>query len=447
LNTLSNDPAGAVPFPDKPDVDLAGTIESVNGPVDVLLQRVKRDQVQVWLFSKETVKTIPALYEEVNQVSVEDVLPAVFTQRRFLGIQLFQWLAVFVGMPLVYILTGVLDALVSPWAGRLVGQVRKKPAQKKFRLLSKPIRLLLLVGVIRWMIANLNLPLLTRQFWSSISTILTVTALVWIILDIIEWCEDLARDRLAERGEHGKVSILRLVRRSFDLVVLFAGVVGLLYYFDLNVTAALAGLGVGGIAVALAAQKTLENVIGGISIIADSAVSVGSNLKVGATSGTVEEIGLRSTRIRTMERSVVSIPNGQISSQSLEDFSCRDKFWFHPLLRLRYETTAEQLRKVLESIRALLVKHARVEVESVRVRFLLFGATSLDVDVSAYVFCSDYPAFLEVQEELLLRIMDQVEEAGTGMAVPVSAIRVENSSPDARKDANGIPSSLAPAQP
>jgi MscS family membrane protein len=119
----------------------------------------------------------------------------------------------------------------------------------------------------------------------------------------------------------------------------------------------LAGLGVGGIAVALAAQKTLENVIGGASIIFDGAVRVGDLLKVGETLGTVEDIGLRSTRLRTFDRTVFTVPNGQIANVSLENLSLRDSFWFHHIFSLRYETTAAQMRSVPQGITGLLEKY------------------------------------------------------------------------------------------
>jgi len=259
---------------------------------------------------------------------------------------------------------------------------------------------------------------LTRQFWSGVSGVITIATCVWLVLLLNGWVEGLSRRRLERRGVQGAVSILRLIRRTVDLFVLFGGALILLTYFNVNVTAALAGLGVGGIAVALAAQKTLENVIGGVSIIADQVVRVGTFVKVGATMGTVEDIGLRSTRIRTMDRSLVSIPNGQISNERLEDMSSRDKFWLHPVLSLRYETTASQMRSVLGAIRNLLLEHPRVEQDSVRVRFLGFGSSSLDVEVFAYVSVFDFGSFLEIQEELLLRIMDAVQAAGTRMALP-----------------------------
>ena len=140
--------------------------------------------------------------------------------------------------------------------------------------------------------------------------------------------------------------------------------------------------------------------------------------------GTIEDIGLRSTRIRTLDRSVVSIPNGQISNDRLEDLSCRDKFWLHPILSLRYETTAAQMRSALEAIRRLLLDHAPRGADSVRVRFLGFGSSSLDVEVFAYISVIDFGDFLAIQEELLLRIMDAIQAAGTRMALPSQATYV-----------------------
>jgi MscS family membrane protein len=417
LNVLSTRAEGSQYFPDRLDTDLVGTIDGRNGATDIVVQRVKWESGEVWLFSSETLEAIPDLYQEVNLVSLETKLPVFLTQRRLGPLPLFEWLLIFVGMPAIYLLAGLLDKLASP----LVDRLRRRfhgPDLKHVHLAPRPVRLLLLAISIRWMAQNLGLSLLTRQLWTSAASVLTVTACVWVALLLSAWGERVARRRLEQRGIQGVVSLLRVVRRGFDLLAIFSGTLVVLSYFNLNVTAALAGLGVGGIAIALAAQKTLENVIGGISIIADRVVRVGDLLKIGTTVGTVEGIGLRSTRIRTMDRSIVSIPNGQISTERLEDMSLRDKFWFHPTLSLRYETTVAQMRTALESIRRLILDHARVEPDSVRVRFLGFGSSSLDVDVSAYIYALEFGDFLEIQEELLLRIMDAIQAAGTRMALP-----------------------------
>ncbi len=430
LNLVSARPEGSLYYPDNPDLDRVGTIERLQGAVDISMQRVDRGKNGVvWLFSRETLDNVPALYEEINLVSAEGILPKFLTEPKIAQIPLFHWLFAFVGMPLIYVLAGRLDGLASPFAGRLWRRLRRRQDVPKFRLLPQPFRLFLLVLVIRWMIVSLDLSLLTRQFWSGVASILTIASAVWLVLMLIAWGEDVARRRFGRRGANGAVSILRLVRRTFDLLAIFGGVLILLAHFNLNVTAALAGLGVGGIAIALAAQKTLENVIGGISIIADRVVRVGDFLKIGDTVGTVEDVGLRSTRIRTLERSVVSIPNGQISNERLEELSCRDKFWLHPVLSLRYETTADQLRAVLAAIRSLLLGHVRVEPDSVRVRFLRFGSSSLDIEVFAYISAIDFSGFLAVQEELLLRFMDAVQEAGTRMAFPSQTTYLAYDSP------------------
>jgi MscS family membrane protein len=236
------------------------------------------------------------------------------------------------------------------------------------------------------------------------------------------WAEEHARRRLRSRNHTGAISMLLLARWVFDLLVVFAGLLVTLHYFRVNATAALAGLGVGGIAVALAAQKTLENVIGGVSLIFDQAVRVGDILKVGDISGGVEDISLRSTRIRTPDRTLVSVPNGQIASMTLENFSSRDKFWFHPILALRYETTSPQMLTVLEGIRSLLEESRHLELASVRVSFLRFGPSSLDIEIFAYVLARDWNQFLEIQERLLLGILECVESSGVQFAFPPRTI-------------------------
>jgi MscS family membrane protein len=224
--------------------------------------------------------------------------------------------------------------------------------------------------------------------------------------------------------------MLHLTRWVVDLLIISAGVIVTLHYFRVNPTTALAGLGVGGIAVAFAAQKTLENIIGGVSLIFDQAVRVGDSLKVGDTNGIVEDIGLRSTRIRTADRTVVSVPNGQIANMTLENISSRDKFWFHPVLALCYGTTSSQIQTVLDGIRSLLKESRHLDPASARVRFLRFGPSSLDVEVFAYVLAHDWNQFLEIQESLLLQIIDSIESLGVQFALPMQTLVTAASIPN-----------------
>jgi MscS family membrane protein len=147
---------------------------------------------------------------------------------------------------------------------------------------------------------------------------------------------------------------------------------------------------------------------------------------MGDMQGTVDHIGLRSTRIRTLDRTVVSVPNGQIANVSLETLSARDKFWFHPVVGLVYETTPEQLRQVVDHIRQLLDGHPLVDASSVRVRFIRLGAFSLDIDVFAYLLARDWNHFLEIQEQLLFGITEIVSRVGTSIAFPSQTTYVAN---------------------
>jgi MscS family membrane protein len=185
-----------------------------------------------------------------------------------------------------------------------------------------------------------------------------------------------------------------------------------------ELTAVLTGLGLGGVAIAFAAQKTLENLFGGIMVISDKPIQVGDFCRAGEFTGVVEDIGLRSTRLRTLERTVVSIPNGQLATMSLENFTQRDRIRFRHLIGLRYETTADQLRYVLVEIRQLLYRHSKVDSTDARVRFVGFGHSSLELEILAYVLATDYAVFLGIQEDLLLRIMDIIEVSGTSVAFP-----------------------------
>jgi MscS family membrane protein len=184
----------------------------------------------------------------------------------------------------------------------------------------------------------------------------------------------------------------------------------------------MAGLGVGGLAIALAAQKTIENLFGGVSVISDRPVSVGDFCKFGDRVGTVEDIGLRSTRIRTLDRTVVTVPNSQFSSMMLENFNKRDKMWFHLTLNLRRDTTPEQVRTLLDAVTKILKEHPRVEEGSLPVRFIGVGSYSLDLEIFAYVLTPSFDEFLKLQQELLLAILDAVEAAGTALALPTQAL-------------------------
>lgn len=199
-----------------------------------------------------------------------------------------------------------------------------------------------------------------------------------------------------------------------------------------------AGLGVGGLAVALAAQATIENLIAGISLVGDKAVRIGEYCKYGDQQGTVEAVGIRSTRIRGDDRTLTNIPNAVLAKMPIVSLTRRDRILVRTVLGLRYETTQEQLCSVLDMVRRLLKDHPRVDPNTVRVQFVEFGESSLDIEVFAYVTTTDRVEFLRIQEEILLRVMDVIEQAGTSLAFPSRTLYVGR---DRVHDPNDTPAS------
>jgi MscS family membrane protein len=183
-----------------------------------------------------------------------------------------------------------------------------------------------------------------------------------------------------------------------------------------NMSTALAGVGIGTLAVGFGAQQTIANLFGGVSVLGDEVIRVGDVCKFGDRTGTVEDIGLRSTRVRTEERTLLAIPNGTVATINVENLSRRDKILFKTVLGLHTDTSADHVRGVVAEIRGVLAGHGKIEKDTTRVRLVELTASSINVELLCYVLTRDFNEFAEVREELLLRIMKFVEDSGTNLA-------------------------------
>jgi MscS family membrane protein len=206
------------------------------------------------------------------------------------------------------------------------------------------------------------------------------------------------------------------LHRMMKVFIATMALLSILYLAGFNLSAALAGLGIGGIAVALAAQKTIENLFGGISILSDRVMRVGDLCRVGQTIGTVEDIGLRSTRIRTAERGLIAVPNGSLAAANVENLSARDKMLISCTISLSLGASRAQLEAVLQDTGAMLRKHALVDGATAWIRLLKFTASGIDLEMQAYVLTRDYNEYTAVREDILLQVMNIVERHGTPLA-------------------------------
>jgi MscS family membrane protein len=422
FDSLSREPQGRLDDDLSPNLEKVGEVWREGKPAPILLERVEQPGLPpIWLVSAETLRLVPALYEDTGLSWIERLLPATWRDVHLLGIPLWHWIVLLLALPLVWALAWllhrmILKLLLRPLLRRLSGQA----ADAELTRVAAPLGLLTGATVLAIWVSGTVLPLLTRVFSMRVAIAIAIVGLAWLLYRLVEIVADRADIHLRLTNQIGRLAALQLARRLAKVVVLVTAAFALLYLAGLNLTAALAGLGIGGIALALAAQKTLENFFGGLMIISDQPVRVGDFCRIGDVQGVVEDIGLRSTRLRTIDRTMVSIPNGQTAAVNVENFGVRDKIGFRPTIGLRLETTPEQLRHVLAEIRQMLYAHPLVETNSARIRLVRFGSSSLDLEIFSYVMTIDYTTFLEVQEDVLLRMLDIIEASGTALAFPSS---------------------------
>jgi MscS family membrane protein len=231
--------------------------------------------------------------------------------------------------------------------------------------------------------------------------------------------------------------ILPLGSKIARVAVVVIGAIAILTQLGYPAASLLAGLGIGGLALALAAQKTVENLFGSVSISVDQPCRVGDFVLADGVLGTVEGIGLRSTQIRTLNRTLVTIPNGKLADAKIENFAARDRFRLFATLTLVYGTTSAQMRAVLAGLERELRDHPRLFPDGATVRFTNLGASSLDVEVSAWFVTSDWNEFTALRQDLLLRFMAVIEEAGTAFAFPTQTVVLEGGAPAEARPRDG----------
>lgn len=432
---LSKAPAGSLDDGLPADLEKVGTATFAGESLDIVLRLTKRPDTQpIWLFSAETLLGVTAAASQLDLPWAEAIWPASLREIRFLSYPLFTWFNVLVGIPLLlgiaWPLTRGLLRLLHPLDLRHVTKAGESVlAQIKWLLF------LLIFALLARIVATQAATAEGRIFVTAAADVLIIVAAVWLLVRFTKLVARLKTRHLRQIGLPGKIATVELSNWLLVCVWFTAGLFLILRSLGIELTAVIAGLGIGGIAFAFAAQKTIENLFGTVMVVADEAIQVGDYCQAGTVEGRVESIGLRSTQIRTADRALVSVPNGQLAATSIGNLARRDKFLFRHRIRLGYGTTADQVRQVLAGIGKLMLEETKLEAATVRTRLIRFGDAALELEAFAYVPTRDEGAFLEIQEALLLKIMDIVESSGAALALPAEAAPVpQNRAPDPRGD-------------
>jgi MscS family membrane protein len=417
LRRLSSNPDGNPEF-GGPDQQTIGSFDNGDADVPVVLVRVADPNFgKIWLFSSDTLSKVPELYDSVRAHKVENRLPQSLVRNAFLGMPLWQWLALLAAIPVAVVIGWTVVLLLA--IPRLLWlKFRNRPNLQSYRHISTPLLISFSALAHRIIAHYFGLPLLTRLYYGRLIGVLINIGFFWFLLRASSLTMQRLRVHAVNAGRVGTGTLMVLAERLLTAAVLTLAVLATLGILGFNLTTVLAGLGIGGIAIAFAAQKTLENLFGGVSVLADEVIRVGDYCRFGDRTGTVEDISLRSTRVRTDARTELSIPNGALATMNIENFTRRDKILFNPVLAIRYETTADQLRYLLAEIRRLLYAHPKLESDSASIRFANFDSSALRLEVSAYVLTTDANEFNAIREDLLFRIMDIVEKSGSAFAFP-----------------------------
>jgi MscS family membrane protein len=418
LDQISKQPDGMPQEGVPPDRQKVGTLVAGDVEADLNLVHVRDAGARrIWLIAAETLTKVPDLYDQAEAHQVEAHLPRAFVRTVLLGIPLWQWLALLAGVPVAAGLAWVILQMVA-LPKRFWARYRKQPEVARWPAASGPLWLVLGTLIHRIMAAFLGLPLLHRHYYQQATSIVLIIGFNWLVWRIAARLLQGVRARAVLSGRTGTASLMLLGQRLLKAVIVIITAFAVLSVLGFNMTTALAGLGIGGLAIAFAAQKTLENLFGGVSVLADEVIRVGDVCRFGDQTGTVEDISLRSTRVRTADRSELSIPNGSLATMTVENLSRRDKILFNTKLGLRNGTSSDQLRYVLAQVRRLFYEHAKVETSTARIRLIGIDEGVLSLEVFCYVLTRDVPEFLAIREDLLFRIRDTVDASGTSLAFP-----------------------------
>ncbi|MEM1330224.1 MAG: mechanosensitive ion channel family protein [Planctomycetota bacterium] len=410
---LSEAPEGVFADGQPADRETVGSITTDSGEVQIYLRRVESsDGLQVWKFGGSTVAQIPELYGRYSYPGWVEAIAQRVPSWTFLGIEAFKWVIALSVVGVVYLPLFGLSLLLSIVLTKRGSGTRKRVR----RFLAFPVSSLVALAVGASVLDHLGLGLTGRKVMESYTLI---TALgVWALLATVGLWRDLAIKRLEQKGRVAAAIVLRPLARALQVVIVVVGVLFWLSNLGFDISTLLAGLGVGGVALALALQKPLEDIFGAVTLFSQQPLRVHDLCRVGGSLGTVEEIGLRTTRLRTLDKTVISIPNAALASQPIENISARGSIRYLQEVRLRVDTDREKLERVLGAVRGVLTSEESVDGATCRARLKELAEFAFVIEVHAYVRTTDFAVFLDHAERLTLGIIDAVHAQGASFAEP-----------------------------
>ena len=421
---LSNSPTGAIDDGLAENREEVGKLSSEEGAASILLQQyAAADNRMHWRIAPETTE---AIAEFVAEEAVEEAINE--DEITLAGAPLVDWLKLVALALIAFAAFRLLAALLMALMRRAVADHDTSPIYRFLHAAMPPLSLYLAVLTFYATAGELEVSIVARQTLLRYAAIVAWIALAWFALRLVDAIARVVTGRMHRAERRQAVTIVSFLRRGAKVLLLAIALVAVLDTVGLDVTTGIGALGIGGLALALGAQKTIENLVGSVTLIADKPVQVGDAAQIGDVFGTVEDIGMRSTLVRTQNRTLVSIPNGYLASERIENYALRDRFLFHQTIGVTYDTNAEQMERLLGELRTIIADDGHILDDDARVRFHGFGDSALQIEIFAYFNTRSYPESLAMQETLLFAIMRKLDELGIDFAFPTQTIHLHNDS-------------------
>ena len=353
----------------------------------------------------------------------------VLLEKSFLGITLESWFTALGILIVAWILKKIFGVIYDKILHSITAKTQNQYDDLIVTRLQKPAELLIFISGLFLALETLQLPVKPIDLQSlshAIVKVLVTVAITWAMFNLVSILDRIMK-KWAERSEATlDDNLVDMIRKCLRGLIVFLAILMAIQNLGYSISGLLASLGIGGIAVAMAAKDSIANVFGSLMIIFDRPFKTGDWIVAGNIEGTIEEVGFRSTKIRTFAKTLVTVPNSVIANMGIDNFSRMPKRRMKLSVGITYNTTSEQMRGVVENIRTLLKIHPAIDQEFFLVNFTDFGASSLDIMVYCFTSTTVWGEYLDARQDLCLKIMDIIEEMGLEIAFPSQTLYLQN---------------------
>jgi len=382
-----------------------------------------------WFYSKESFDAINKLHKKTYPFGTDYLLGLAPANSSFkvLGLYLWQYFGILALILIGAILFLLLKYILRPILRR-IGKLSIHINLEDDKLLNKTTRILSLLLVfilIKYLLPILQLPVKWTFFSIKAIDIIITVYIALLLLRVLDYLLNYFKGVTEKTESKMDDQLMPIISQMFKLIVIIGTLIQILHLINVNVTALIAGISIGGLALALAAKDTVSNLIGSLMVFMDKPFQIGDYIEVDGFGGTVKEVGFRSTRIQTKDTSVISIPNGKIANTALVNKGIRVFRLFETTLGVTYDTPPYFIEVFVEGLIKLIKEHPRVMNEDYYINLTGLGASSLDIIFRVYLDTTNYKEELEIKQDLILTILNMANELGVRFAFPSTTVYVE----------------------